>query len=135
MQHPMFEAVLSPLDRVIAVGRTIEFAGVAVELISIEIRQAGALASWRAKPANDLLLLDADVRVSDDAGKEYASLAAGHEGSSVHWSGQSFFAPSPPVGTRITLSILSFGPPIDHEVPRGLSRQHIHGPWEFTVET
>jgi hypothetical protein len=135
MHHPMFEAVLSPLDRVIAVGQTIESGGIAVELISLEIRQAGALVSWRARPISDVLLLDADVRVSDAGGTAYTSLAAGHEGSSLHWSGQSFFAPSPPAGTRLTISILSFGPPIDHEVPRGFSRQHIHGPWQFMVDT
>ena len=135
MLHPMFQAVLSPLDRVIAVGQTITSKGIVVELISLEIRRAGVLASWRARPISDLLLLDADVRVSDDGGTVYRSLAAGHEGSSLHWSGQSFFDPSPPVGTHITISILSFGPPIDHEVPRGFSRQHIHGPWQFTVET
>lgn len=135
MHHPTFETVLSPLDRVIAVGRTVESGGIAVELISVEIRKAGALISWRAKPIGDLLLLDADVRVSGGDATAYTSLAAGHEGSSLQWSGQSFFAPSPPVGTRLTISILSFGPPIDHEVPRGLSRQHIHGPWQFTVDT
>src|SRR4029079_130525 len=101
MYHPMFEAVLSPLDRVVAVGQTVASGGITVELISVEIRQAGALVAWRARPINDLLLLDADVRVSDDRGMDYASMAAGHEGSSLHWSGQSFFAPSPLAGTRL----------------------------------
>jgi hypothetical protein len=135
MQHPLFDAVLSPLDRVIAVGQTTESAGIEVELIAIEIRRAGALATWRARPVDEVVLFDADVRVSDDSGQEYTSHAAGHEGSAVHWSGLSVFVPPPPVGARLTIEILSFGPPIDHEVPRGMSRQHIHGPWRFTVDT
>lgn len=135
MQHPLFDVVLSTLDRVIAVGQTAESGGIAVELIAIEIRRAGAIASWRARPVNDVLLFDADVRVSDDGGHEYASHAAGHEGSALHWSGLSVFTPPPPIGARLTIEILSFGPPIDHEVPRGVSKQHIRGPWQFTVDT
>lgn len=135
MNHPLFDIVLSPLDRVVAVGRTTEAAGIAVELIAIEIRRAGAIASWRARPVDEIVLLDADVRVSDDHGTEYASRAAGHEGSALHWSGQSVLVPSPPLGARLLIQILSFGPPIDHEVPRGLSKQHVHGPWGFTVDT
>lgn len=133
-QHPLFEVVLSPLDRVIAVGQATESSGITVELIAIEVRRAGAIASWRARPANDVLLFDADVRVSGGTGAEYVAHAAGHEGSDLHWSGLSVFMPPPPVGARLTIEILSFGPPIDHEVPRGASKRHIHGPWRFTVD-
>lgn len=133
MQHPLFDAVLSPLDRVIAVGQSTESAGITVELIAIEIRRAGALVSWRARPVDEVMGIDADVRVSDDSGQEYTSHPAGHDGSSLHWSGLTVFVPPPPVGARLTVEILSFGPPIDHEVPRGGSTQHIHGPWQFTV--
>jgi hypothetical protein len=135
LQHPLLQAVLSPLDRVIAVGQSSESAGIVVELIAIEVRRAGAIASWRATPVNEVMLLDADVRVADDTGHEYLSHAAGHEGSALHWSGASVFVPPPPVGARLTIEILSFGPPIDHEVLRGLSRQHVHGPWRFSVVT
>jgi hypothetical protein len=125
-QNPLFEAVLSPLDRVIAVGQTTESGGIVVELIAIEIRRAGAIASWRARPVHQLVLFDADVRVSDDTGHEYASHAAGREGSALHWSGISVFVPPPPDGARLTIEILSFGPPIDHEVPRGVSKYDAH---------
>ena len=135
MNHPFFDIVLSPLDRVVAVGQTAETSGIAVELTTIEIRRAGAIAFWRARPPEELILLDGHVRVSDDRGTEYLSVAAGREGSAVHWSGQSAFAPAPPSGAHLLVEILSFGPPIDHEVPRGVSTQHIHGPWRFTVDT
>jgi hypothetical protein len=134
MNHPLFDIVLSPLDRVVAVGQTVETAGIAVELTAIEIRQVGAIAFWRARPVDELVLLDADVRVSDDHGHEYASQGAGHEGSALHWSGQSTFVPSPPSGVRLLVEILSFGPPIDYEVPRGMSKQHVHGPWRFRID-
>lgn len=134
MNHPLFDIVLSQLDRVVAVGRSAETAGIAVELTAIEIRRAGAIAFWRARPVNELMLFDADVRVTDDQGTEYTSLAAGHEGSALHWSGQSAFVPAPSSGARLLVEILSFGPPIDHEVPRGVSKQHIHGPWRFAVD-
>jgi hypothetical protein len=133
LHHPLFQAILSPLDRVIAVGQSRESAGIVVELIAIEVRQAGAIASWRAAPVNHVMLFDADVQVSDDTGHEYRSDAADHAGSTLYWSGISVFSPPPAVGTSLTIQILSFGPPIDHEVPRGVSRQHIRGPWRFTV--
>ena len=133
MDHPLFDAVLSALDRVVAVGQSTESAGITVELIAIEIRRAGALVSLRARPVDEVVLFDPDVRVSDASGREYTSHAAGHDGSALHWSGLSVFVPPPPIGARLTIEILSFGPPIDHEVPHGLSQQHIHGPWRFTV--
>lgn len=134
MNHPLFDIVLSGLDRVIAVGRTVENAGIAVELTAVEVRQAGAIAYWRARPSEELLAIYADVRVTDDRGTVYTAREAAHDGSALYWAGQSVFFPSPPSGARLVVEILSFGPPIDHEVPRGVSRQHIRGPWRFTVD-
>jgi hypothetical protein len=134
IRHPLFDAVLSPLDRVVAVGKTAEVAGVRVELTAVEIRGSGAILFWRARPVGDLMLLYADIRATDDRGTAYESHPAGHEGSSLHWAGQSVLVPPPPIGARLVVEILSFGPPVDHEVARGVSGQHIHGPWRFDVD-
>jgi hypothetical protein len=134
MQHPFVTAVESPLDRVIGIGEIVEAAGVSVELIAMEIRGAGTVLFWRAKPLGDLLLEFADIRVTDDRGTSYASVEASHEGTLGRWSAMSVLTPSPSVGTRLLVEVSSFGPPIDHEVPRGMSTQHRHGPWTFTVQ-
>src|SRR5215212_10088170 len=116
MHHLIFDVIQSPLDRVIAVGKTVEAAGFAVELTALEIRQAGVVAFWRARPPDGLMLMDAEIRISGGDERPYESTPATHEGSSMHWSGQSVFTPAPPLGTRLLIEILSFGPQFDHEV-------------------
>jgi hypothetical protein len=131
--HPSLELPLTPLDRVIAIGQTVETAGINVELLAIEVRTAGALLYWRARPVRELMLLSADVVASDDQGTTYRSLPAGHEGSAIHWSGQSVLIPPPPRNARLTIDLLSFGPPQDRPVPRDLAGPPVVGPWRFTV--
>lgn len=133
--HPSLMIPLSPLVRVVAVGQSANAGRIRVELIAIEIREAGALLYWRATPVNDLMLLSAHVQVSDDQGTTYEAVPAGHEGSAIHWSGHTALIPPPPRNARLTIELVSFGPEGGHPVPRGLDREPVPGPWRFTVAT
>jgi hypothetical protein len=133
--HPSVEVILSPLKRVIGVGRMAHAAGIAVELLAIEVRAAGAIVYWRATPVADQVLWDADVVVSDDRGTTYRSLDGASEGHPERWTGQTYHTPAPPEGAGLHVEVVAFGPRPDHEVPRGLSKQQILGPWVFDVAT
>jgi hypothetical protein len=129
--HPSQQVILSPLREVIGVGQVAAAAGLSVELLAVEIREAGALLYLRATPVRELVLSSAAVSVSDDRGTAYSTLDAGHEGSTVHWSGQSVVMPAPPPGARLHVEVLSFGPPRDH--PRERRSETVSGPWQFEV--
>lgn len=133
--HPSLTIPLSPLDRVVAVGQSADAGRIRVELIAIEIREAGALLYWRATPVDDLILLSAHAEVSDDRGTTYRAVPAGHEGSAIHRSGHTALIPPPPRNTRLTIEFTSFGPEGGYPVPRGLDREPVRGPWRFTVAT
>lgn len=133
--HPSVQVILSPLNRVIGVGRMVEARGIPVELLAIEVRAAGAIVYWRATTVDDQVLWAADVALSDDQGTTYRSLDGASEGDRVRWAGHSVHTPAPPVGARLHVELVAFGPQADHEVPRGLSKQQIAGPWVFDVAT
>ena len=133
--HPTVQVILSPLDRVIGVGRVVEVRGISVELLAIEIRAAGAIVYWRARTVDDQMLWGAEIELSDDRGTAYRPADVASEGDSVRWTGQSFHLPGPPIGARLHLELVAFGPQSDHEVPRAASKQQIVGPWNFDVAT
>ncbi len=133
--HPNVQVIVSPLNRVIGVGRSVQVRGIPVELLAIEVRAAGAIVYWRATTVDDQILWGADVALSDDRGTTYRSSDGASEGDSVRWAGQSFHTPAPPIGAQLHVELVAFGPQPDHEVPRGLSKQQIAGPWIFDVTT
>jgi hypothetical protein len=131
--HPTVQVILSPLNRVIGVGKVVEVRGIPVELLAIEIRAAGAIVHWRARTVDDQMLWGAAVALSDDRGTTYQLADVASEADSVRWTGQSFHIPAPPIGARLHLELVAFGPQSDHEVPGGASKQQIVGPWSFDV--
>ncbi len=129
--HPSQQVILSPLREVIGVGQVVEASGVSVELLVIEIREAGALLYLRARPVDGVRFLTAAVSVSDQSGTAYRTLDAGSHGSALHWAGQSVVMPAPPPGSRLHIEILSFGWPRDYpEERRGAT---VVGPWRFDM--
>jgi hypothetical protein len=129
--HPSQEVILSPLREIIGVGQVAAAGGVSVELLMIEIREAGALIDLRARPVAGVAFMTASVSVSDQLGTAFRALDAGSEGSAYHWAGQSVVMPAPPPGSRLRVEILSFGwPRDDPEERRGAS---VLGPWRFDI--
>ena len=61
----------SPLRRVVGIGQVAVDAGVSVELIALEIREAGCVLYWRAHPDQERPLGEPQFVMSDDARTEY----------------------------------------------------------------
>lgn len=120
------------LHRVIAVGRSVEGGGVRVELIAVEIRDDGGIASLVAhtRPPVGFVGHFVEVTVSDDAGTAYVASGQGSGGSGPGASRHEMrFAPAPPEGAHVlTFAVASFADPFPTRAV-GLK-----GPWEFRVE-
>src|SRR5664279_766917 len=71
----------SPLRRVVGIGQVAADAGVSVELIALEIREAGCVLYWKAHTDAERPLGDPQFVVSDDAKTQYSAHPAG-------WTGQ-----------------------------------------------
>jgi hypothetical protein len=65
------EVHLSPLRRVVAIDRGRRSAGVLVELIALEVREAGSMLYWRTETETEGWLSPGDPVVRDDLGTTY----------------------------------------------------------------
>jgi hypothetical protein len=128
----------SPLVRVIAVGATTIAAGVAVELVALEVRGAGISVWLRFRPADPadepMRLGDPELAVHDDAGTAYE---VGTLVPSRHGGGgeaRAVAVPRPPDSARaLTLSVVRIvRPALPPEIRNPFDRS-AEGPWEFTV--
>lgn len=115
------------LQRVIAVGASVEAGSVRLELTSVELRTDGGLATLVAhtRPPMGQAGPFVEVRVKDDAGTSYVAAGQGTGGSGPTTTRhQVRFAPAPPAGAKVlTLSIDRFVDPF----PGGATA--IEGPW------
>ena len=119
------------LRRVIAVGASVEAGGLRLELIAIELRTDGGLATLVAHtrppigPAGPF----AEVRVSDDAETAYVAAGQGMGGPIPTTTRHEVrFAPAPPATAEVlTLCIDRF---LDPFTSGAIS---IDGPWTFEV--
>lgn len=119
------------LRRVIAVGSSFEAGGVRLELISVELRTDGGVATLVAqtRPPVGLAGPFVEVRVSDDTETTYVAAGQGMGGSGPTTTRHEVrFAPAPPAGAKVlTLSIDRFVDPF----PGGATP--IEGPWTFEI--
>ena len=119
------------LRRVIAVGAAVEAGGVRLELIAVELRTDGGLATLVAqtRPPIGPVGHFAEVRVSDDANTAYVAAGQGMGGPTATTTRLEVrFAPAPPATAAIlTLSIDRFVDPF----PSGAIP--IEGPWRFEI--
>jgi len=115
----------------VAVGSSTEARGVRVELIAVEIREDGGLATLVAhkRPPVGFVGHLVEVMVSDDAGTAYVASGQGSGGSSPSASRHEIrFSPAPPEGAHVlTFCIASFADPFP---TRSVG---LDGPWEFRV--
>lgn len=120
------------LRRVIPVAGTVDAGGVRVELITVEMREDGGIATLvtHTRPPVGQVGHVVMVSVSDAAGTEYTASGQGSGGANVGTSRHEVrFAPAPLPATRwLTVRIDAF---ID---PFGAVALPLHGPWEFRVE-
>jgi hypothetical protein len=90
----------SRLVRVIPIGQVAEVSDVRVELIAMEVRETGALVYWKAFPAQDRLLGEIDLGVSDALGTAYAAYGMAAAGNGHVWKGEAIVIPAPPPEAR-----------------------------------
>jgi hypothetical protein len=114
----------SPLRRVIGIGQVARDAGVSVELIALEIREAGCVLYWKAHPDQERLLGEPQFAVNDDARTDYGVRPAGWTGSGREMKGEALVVPGPPEeATTMRVDLTGFAaprfPPIGSEDVRG----------------
>ena len=121
------------LRRVIPLGDAVEAGGARVELVALEIREDGAIATLVAhtRPPVGPVGHFVEVAVSDDAGTAYVASGQGSGGSSPGTSRHEIrFAPAPPESARtLTLRLEAFMDPF----PLPGRAVQLRGPWEFRV--
>lgn len=119
------------LRRVIPSGDVTEAGGAQLELVAVEIREDGGIATLvaRTRPPVGPVGSFADVAVSDDAGTAYVASGQGSGGSNPGASRHEVrFAPAPPEGARtLTIRIEAFADPFPGRAVQ------LRGPWEFRV--
>jgi hypothetical protein len=136
MSMTNFEVGMSALDRVIGIGQANEAAGVLVEMIALEIREAGGVLHWRTQTSEDRLLGDADIAFSDDAGTTYQVMPSGWSGSGREARGETLVVPKPPHEARtLTIEVRSFGRMdwMPFPAPMSPAREEVAGSWRFEI--
>ena len=120
------------LRRVIPVGSSVEQAGVRIELVALEIREDGVIATIVAhtRPPLGHMGHFIEVAVSDDAGTTYVASGQGIGGSGPGTSRCEIrVAPAPPAGARV-LQIR-----VERFIEPFVRREtQVAGPWEFRVD-
>ena len=123
---------LSPLVRVVPIGQQAEADGIRVELIALEIREAGAVLYWRAFTTDDRMLGLAVVEIGDDHGGEYHVYLGGGGGGERAWSGETNIAPAPTTGVSM-LRVTVTGFDMFAGFPGAGHGRTSGGPWAFEI--
>lgn len=134
----------SALREVIGVGASSVVRDMAVELIAIEIREAGCRGILRFRCGSGEIdaaqpfpaIGEPEVTVADDLGTGYETGLAGWSGSADRGEAEFRFAPRPPADAhRLTIVIESFRESrLSPDRPWSSPRESTPGPWVFTVE-
>lgn len=132
---PELRIAPSPLVGVVPVAQVEAVNGLTIEMLALEVREAGAFASWRALADRSFGFLQPHVSITDDLGTEYRALAGNGGGNERSWAGEIAMTPAPPAGAILTIVVDGFGP--DERIPL-LGRvppAPVTGPWRFAIET
>jgi hypothetical protein len=119
------DVAASPLRRVVGIGQVARDAGVSVELIALEIREAGCVLYWKAHPDQERSLGEPQFAVSDDARTEYGVRLAGWTGSGREMKGEALVVPGPP-GLAATMRVELTG-----FAAQRFPREDVSGTWHF----
>ena len=134
----------SALQSVVGVGASVVVGDLTVELIAVEIREAGCRGILRYRSGSGTIedgqpltsIGEPEVTVADDLVTAYETGLAGWSGSASGGEAEFHFAPRPPDGAHLlTIVIERFResrlPP---DGPWSGPRDGTPGPWVFTVE-
>jgi hypothetical protein len=130
LQHDVIQR--SPLVRVVAIGKSAAHDGVVLELLALEIRDAGAILHWKARPVGEYVLGGPDFVISDDVGTAYTLLQPTWVSSEGMVKGNTDLVPPPPVDAEtMRIEVQRLGG-LGASVPRGLVRDEpVEGRWSF----
>jgi hypothetical protein len=134
-EMPELAIAPSPLVGVVAVSGVIEIAGLSVEVLSLEVRQAGALIHWRSRADRSIGFLAPQVSITDDRGTKYRALEANGGGDERSWSGQIAIVPAPPDDAMLSVLIDAFGADPRMRMPGWIPGEPGPGPWRFAIDT
>jgi hypothetical protein len=119
------------LNRVLAIGTSVEAGGVRVELVALELRDNGVIGLLVAhsRPPVGQVGHFATVKVRDDLDTAYIAAGQGTGGSTGTARHEVRIAPAPPAAARLlTLTVESFADPFPG------SASTIEGPWSFEID-
>jgi hypothetical protein len=119
----------SKLVGVIAVSKVVDAAGVTVEVLSVEVREAGALVHWRCRADRSIGLLMPKVSITDDRATTYRVGTAGGGGDERLWAGEIAVIPAPPSDAMLSIVIESFGADLRMRMPGWVPGEPVTGPW------
>jgi hypothetical protein len=98
-----------PLRRVVGIGQVATDADVRIELIALEIRKAGSILYWKARPDPERALGEPQVAVRDDGGTSYVAQPLGGTGNERESKGEIVIAPGVPDGaTTLVVDLTGF---------------------------
>ena len=131
---PQMEIAPSALVGVIAVAQVAEGNGVSVELLSIEVREAGALIHWRDRFDKGGGPLMPRVSMTDDRSTAYRVLLADGGGDEHSWAGSLAVVPSPTASSKLVIEFESFGADERMRMPGYIPQEPMFGPWRFAID-
>ncbi len=96
------------LRQVVGIGMAATDAGVALELIALEVRDAGSILYWKARPDPGRPLGEPRLTVRDAAGTEYVARPAGASSTVHEAKGEILITPAPPDAAILLVEVTGF---------------------------
>lgn len=134
-EMPNLAIEASGLVGVVAIAQVVEAEGVQVEVLSVEVREAGALIHWRCRAGRPVGFLVPRVAVSDDRGTAYRVASASGGGDAQSWAGEIALTPAPPADVSLSVTFESFGADPGMAMPGWTPPHPVEGTWQFSLST
>ena len=96
------------LRQVVGIGMAVTDADVVLELIALEIRDAGSVLYWKARPDPERPLGQPRLTVRDTAGTDYVARPAGASSSEREAKGEILITPAPPEAAVLIVEVTAF---------------------------
>jgi hypothetical protein len=132
---PALAVAPSPLVGVIPVAKVVDASGISVEVLSVEVREAGAFIHWRCRADGAVGFLMPSASVTDDQSSHYRVSTANGGGDDRSWAGEIAITPAPPVDANLSIAFTSFGADPQMKMPGWIAGSPVLGPWTFDVPT
>jgi hypothetical protein len=102
------DVAAGPLRHVVGIGMAAADTGVVLELIALEIRDAGAILYWKARLDPERLLGQPRLTVRDTAGADYVARPTGASSTEREAKGEILITPAPPDGAVLIVEVTAF---------------------------